>query len=76
MIKEIKTVKPEVKEEVINATASAFSKLEFDGKWHCVEVKFDPILRKAGEVIIVESNTDKFIIDERLHVLIFGSGLL
>lgn len=59
-----------------NFSNLAFSRYERNGQWHVIEVKFDPETLKTTDARIVESNPDRFIIDERLHVLLLGNDLV
>lgn len=54
---------------------NAYSLYEADGKFHVVEIPFNQDTKEVGEVRVVESNTDKFIIQERLHVILLSNGL-
>ena len=59
------------------ATAkNAYSIIENNGKYHVVSVKFDPNTLTSGEVKLIESNTDKFLMQERLNVLLLGDDVL
>jgi hypothetical protein len=54
---------------------NAYSLYEADGKWHVIEIPFNQDSKETGEIRIIESNTDKFIIQERLHVILLSNGL-
>ena len=54
----------------------AYSLIENEGKYHVVSVEFDPNTLVSGKVKKVESNTDKFLMQERLQVLLMGDDLL
>lgn len=53
----------------------AYSLIENEGKYHVVSVEFDPNSLVAGKVKKIESNTDKFLMQERLQVLLMGDDL-
>ncbi len=53
----------------------AYSLIENEGKYHVVSVEFDPNALVAGAVMKIESNTDKFLMQERLQVLLMASDL-
>jgi len=53
----------------------AYSMIENHGKYHVVSVEFDPNALVAGKVTKIESNTDKFLMQERLQVLLMASDL-
>jgi len=54
----------------------AYSLIENEGKYHVVSVEFDPNTLVSGKVKKIESNTDKFLMQERLQVLLMGDDLL
>jgi hypothetical protein len=54
----------------------AYSMFEGNGKYHVVAVKFNDKTLEASTVEIVESNTEKMIIQERLQVLLLGADFI
>lgn len=54
----------------------AYSMIENEGKYHVVSVEFDPNTLVSGKVKKIESNTDKFLMQERLQVLLMGDDLI
>jgi len=54
----------------------AYSLIENEGKYHVVSVEFDPNTLVSGKVKKIESNTDKFLMQERLQVLLMGDDLI
>jgi hypothetical protein len=54
----------------------AYSMIENEGKYHVISVEFDPNALVSGKVKKIESNTDKFLMQERLQVLLMGDDLL
>jgi copper chaperone CopZ len=54
----------------------AYSLIENDGKYHVISVEYDPHLLVAGKVKKIESNTEKFLMQERLQVLLMGDDLI
>lgn len=54
----------------------AYSMIENEGKYHVISVEFDPNNLIAGKVKKIESNTDKYLMQERLQVLLMGDDLL
>lgn len=71
---------PEVKEEVkpvVNPhhVKYAYSLIENEGKYHVISVEFDPNTLVSGKVKKIESNSDKFLMQERLQVLLMGEDL-
>jgi hypothetical protein len=54
----------------------AYSLIENEGKYHVISVEFDPNQLVAGKVKKVESHTEKFIMQERLQVLMLGDDLI
>lgn len=60
----------------VNYDTSAYSMFEGNGKYHVVRIPFDSKTLSNGSVEIVESNTEKLIIQERLQVLLFGADIL
>ena len=54
----------------------SYCKIENNGKYHVIEIGFDPSTLKTGDAKIIESNTDRYIIEERLHVLLFSNDVL
>ena len=59
------------KENVIKA----YSIIERDGKYSVVSIDFDKVNLTSGEVKIVESNTDRFLVQNRLQILLMGDDL-
>lgn len=53
----------------------AYSLIENHGQYHVISVEFDPNLLISGKVKKIESNTDKFLMQERLQVLLMGDDL-
>lgn len=54
----------------------AYSLIENEGKYHVISVEFDHTTLLAGEVKKIESNTNKFLMQERLQVLLMGDDLI
>lgn len=54
----------------------AYCLMENEGKYHVVSVEFDANKLIAGKVKKIESNTDKFLMQERLQVLLMGDDLI
>jgi hypothetical protein len=54
----------------------AYSIIENEGKYHVITVEFDPNTLVSGKVKKIESNTDKFLMQERLQVLLMSEDLL
>jgi hypothetical protein len=54
----------------------AYSMIENEGKYHVISVEFDPHQLISGKVKKIESNTDKFLMQERLQVLLMGDDLV
>lgn len=54
----------------------AYSLIENEGKYHVISVEFDPNTLVSGKVKKIESNTDKFLMQERLQVLLMGDDLI
>jgi len=54
----------------------AYSMIENEGKYHVVSVEFDPNTLVSGKVKKIESNTDKYLMQERLQVLLMGDDLI
>lgn len=54
----------------------AYSMFEGNGKYHVIRIPFNSVSLHNGNVEIVESNTEKLIIQERLQVLLFGADIL
>lgn len=63
-------------EPMVNYDTAAYSMFEGNGKYHVVKVPFNSVTLQNGNVEIVESNTEKLIIQERLQVLLFGADIL
>jgi hypothetical protein len=63
-------------EPMVNYDTSAYSMFEGNGKYHVVKIPFNSVTLQNGNVEIVESNTEKLIIQERLQVLLFGADIL
>ncbi len=55
---------------------TAYSMFEGNGKYHVVSVDFNNSSLESGNVKIIESNTEKLIIQERLQVLLLGADFL
>ena len=76
-----KVIMEEVKVEaqpVINphTVRFAYSMIENEGKYHVISVEFDPNQLISGKVKKIESNTDKYLMQERLQVLLMGDDLV
>jgi hypothetical protein len=54
----------------------AYSIIENHGKYHVISVEFDPNNLISGKVKKIESNTDKYLIQERLQVLLMSEDLV
>lgn len=54
----------------------AYSMIENEGKYHVLSVEFDPNTLVSGKVKKIESNTDKYLMQERLQVLLMGDDLI
>lgn len=54
----------------------AYSLIENEGKYHVISVEFDPNQMISGKVKKIESNTDKFLMQERLEVLLMADDLI
>lgn len=54
----------------------AYSLIENEGKYHVISVEFDPNTLVSGRVKKIESNTDKFLMQERLQVLLMGDDYI
>ena len=54
----------------------AYCLIENEGKYHVVSVEFDPNSLVSGKVKKIESNTDKFLMQERLQVLLMGDDII
>lgn len=54
----------------------AYSLIENNGQYHVISVQFDPNLLISGKVKKIESNTDKFLMQERLQVLLMSEDLV
>jgi hypothetical protein len=72
----------ETKEDTIITVAShdysknAYSIVESGNKYHVISVSFDPITLASGRAKVIESNTDRFLMQERLQVLLLGDDVL
>lgn len=53
----------------------AYTFFEKDGQYHVAEIPFHNATMTMGAAKIKESNTDKFIVVERLHVLLLQNNL-
>lgn len=54
----------------------AYSLIENEGQYHVISVEFDPNTLVSGNVKKIESNTEKFLMQERLQVLLMGDDLI
>jgi hypothetical protein len=54
----------------------AYSLIENEGRYHVISVEFDPNTLVPGKVKKIESNTEKFLMQERLQVLLMGDDLV
>lgn len=75
----VSTLKEEKAEVVVQVDPStvkySYSLIENNGQYHVISVEFDPNLLISGAVKKIESNTDKFLMQERLQVLLMGDDL-
>ena len=55
---------------------NAYSLIENNGAYHVIAVEFDAVNMVAGKVKKIESNTEKFLMQERLQVLLMGDDLV
>jgi hypothetical protein len=70
-------VKTESEVEVDASTVKyAYSLIENNGQYHVISVEFDPHLLISGDVKKIESNTDKYLMQERLQVLLMADDLI
>jgi len=75
---EVKQIEDIVEQPTVNPhnVRHAYSLIENEGKYHVVSVEFDPNKLVAGKVKKIESHTEKFIMQERLQVLLLGDDLI
>lgn len=76
-----KQVQPEPKEEAPltvdpQYVKYAYSLIENEGQYHVISVEFDPNTLVSGKVKKIESNTEKFLMQERLEVLLMSDDLI
>ncbi len=89
LLEESKSLEPQVKKEVqpepkVEAELTvdphyvkyAYSLIENEGQYHVISVEFDPNTLVSGTVKKIESNTEKFLMQERLQVLLMGDDLI
>lgn len=77
----VTALKEEAKAEVtvqvdLSAVKHAYSLIENNGQYHVISVEFDPNTLVSGKVKKIESNTEKFLMQERLQVLLMGDDLV
>jgi len=77
----VTALKEEAKVEVavqvdLSAVKHAYSLIENNGQYHVISVEFDPNTLVSGKVKKIESNTEKFLMQERLQVLLMGDDLV
>jgi len=77
----VTALKEEAKVEVTvqvdpSAVKYAYSLIENNGQYHVISVEFDPNTLVSGKVKKIESNTEKFLMQERLQVLLMGDDLV
>lgn len=77
----VTVLKEEAKAEVTvqvdpSAVKYAYSLIENNGQYHVISVEFDPNTLVSGKVKKIESNTEKFLMQERLQVLLMGDDLV
>ncbi len=77
----VTALKEEAKAEVTvqvdpSAVKHAYSLIENNGQYHVISVEFDPNTLVSGKVKKIESNTEKFLMQERLQVLLMGDDLV
>jgi len=74
MEKEVKTNKVDL--EMVNVPMYddfCFGMIHKDGKFHALKFPFNRSTLQAGKGEVIESNTDLFIIQERVHILILDN---
>jgi hypothetical protein len=54
----------------------AYSIIERNGKYSVVSVEFDRVNLTSGDVKEIESNTDRYIMQNRLQILLMGDDIL
>jgi hypothetical protein len=54
----------------------AYSIIERNGKYSVVSVEFDRVNLTSGNVTEIESNTDRFLMQNRLQILLMGDDIL
>ncbi len=71
-------VEPIVEEIVVPIIydTKAYTAFQKDGKWSVVEFDVSKDTLDASKGKIVESNTDMYIVKERLHILLMGGDLV
>lgn len=65
-----------IEQSELNKVQYAYSIIEADDKYTVISVEYDPDTLVLGKVNVVESNTDKFLMQERLRVLLMGDDLI
>lgn len=79
---QVEVRQPEVQQVIPEPTVNlhhvkyAYSLIENEGKYHVVSVEFDPNTLVSGKVKKIESNTDKYLMQERLQVLLMTEDLV
>lgn len=76
MAQEPSIIIAELKKAPVVFNNTAYSMFEGNGKYHVVAVNFNDRTLESGEVKIIESNTEKLIIQERLQVLLLGADFI
>jgi hypothetical protein len=59
-----------------NNAANAYSIIEDGNRYAVVCIEFDKINKVAGDIRIIETNTDKFLMQNRLEILMRGDDIL
>jgi len=67
---------PIVEVETVDFDSFAYSMYEDeDGTFHAIEIPFSTKDHTAGDVRVIESNTDKFIIQERIQINLMNNDM-
>lgn len=70
-----------LEEQVVNKfdksnAGLAYSIIERNGKYSVVSVEFDKVNMTSGAVTEIESNTDRYLMQNRLQILLMGEDIL
>lgn len=54
----------------------AYAIAENNGRWHCIHIEFNDLTLETAPAKILESNTEKSIVLERLQICLLGRDFL